>query len=180
MMTWLVASCPRLVLWIVLHASRLNHLAPFPGSLWTKRSISCTSSMQFKLPVQRASRKTSFSYALFFCISKQQTEYLLVPICKANVNAPAACTLALVRRITESPIPLLFWSGYSSIVLVHSVYLREWTVITSEDPRDRIHPRRWLDVSGSRIDYIWEAALKAVVGVILFRPGISEVCHGSA
>jgi hypothetical protein len=28
---------------------------------------------------------------------------------------------------------------------------------------------------GVRIDYLWQAALKAVIGVVLFRPGISQV-----
>jgi oxalate---CoA ligase len=94
---------------------------------------------------------------------------------KADMNAPPDLILPIVRRVTESSFPLLFWSGYSSLVLVHSAYLQAWTVVIQEEPRMRMYPRRWFDITGSRIKDIWEAALKAVVGVILFRPGISQV-----
>jgi hypothetical protein len=91
------------------------------------------------------------------------------------VDHPAEQILAVIRRITESPSPLLFWAGYSSPILISSAHLREWTVVTSEFPMIRIFPRRWLDIFGSKMTDVWEAALKATLGVILFRPGITQV-----
>jgi hypothetical protein len=81
--------------------------------------------------------------------------------------------------MTDASVPLLFWSGYSSLVLVWSGYLRSWTVLVSESPITRIFPRRWIDIAGLKIFDVWEAALRAVIGVIVFRPGISQVqyCH---
>jgi hypothetical protein len=84
--------------------------------------------------------------------------------------------LSIVKKLTESSVPLLFWAGYSTLVLVSSAYLKTWTVLASESPSTRIFPRRWLDISGLKIVDFWEAALRAVMGVIIFRPGISQVC----
>lgn len=76
----------------------------------------------------------------------------------------------------DAAVPLMFWTGYASVVLVSSLYLQEWTVTTSESPKILIFPRRWFDIVGLKMNDVWESALKAVVGVILFRPGISQVC----
>jgi len=54
------------------------------------------------------------------------------------------------------------------------MYLQAWTVLISENPRVRIFPRRWFDLAGKKVLNVWESALKAVVGVIAFRPGISQ------
>ena len=99
---------------------------------------------------------------------------------KANVKAPNAQILALAHRLTETAVPLIFWSGYSSLVLIYSAYLQSWTVVISKNLGTKILPRRWFDISGSKINGIWEAALKAVAGVILFRPGISQVFNSFA
>jgi hypothetical protein len=77
--------------------------------------------------------------------------------------------------MTEFSIPLVFWAGYVSPILVSSAHLREWTVVTSETPLIRTFPRRWVDILGSKMTDIWEAALRAVLGTILFRPGITQV-----
>ncbi|KAF8058258.1 hypothetical protein FPV67DRAFT_530991 [Lyophyllum atratum] len=74
----------------------------------------------------------------------------------------------------ESPVPMLFWTGYSALVLVSSAYIKNWTVLVSESPATRIFPRRWFDISGLKIVDFWEAALKAIMGVIIFRPGVSQ------
>ncbi|KAF8634442.1 hypothetical protein AX15_000891 [Amanita polypyramis BW_CC] len=79
-----------------------------------------------------------------------------------------------VRRLTDAPIPLIFWTGYNSIILVHSVFLERWTVIVLEDPLTRLHPRRWFDIEGRRVPDYWEAALRSVMGVVIFRPGITQ------
>ena len=84
--------------------------------------------------------------------------------------------LSIVKKLTGSSVPLLFWAGYSTLVLVSSAYLKHWTALVSENPPTRIFPRRWLDISGLKIVDFWEAAMRAVMGVIVFRPGISQVC----
>jgi len=78
--------------------------------------------------------------------------------------------------MTEMPTPLLFWAGYSSSVLVSSAYLQAWTVMVSNNPRTRIFPRRWFDLEGKKMSDVWESALKAIVGVVIFRPGVPQVC----
>lgn len=96
------------------------------------------------------------------------------------MGATSRQLFSIVKRMTESPVPMLFWTGYSSLVLVSSAYIRNWTVLVSESPATRIFPRRWFDISGEKIAELWEAALKAVMGVIIFRPGVTqaslEVC----
>jgi len=92
----------------------------------------------------------------------------------ASVKGPTERVLALVHRMTELSIPLLFWAGYASSVLVSSMYLQNWTVLISETPRARIFPRRWFDLAGKQVQDVWESALKAVMGVVAFRPGVSQ------
>lgn len=91
------------------------------------------------------------------------------------MNGSPEGVLTLVHRMTELSPPLLFWAGYLSSVLVSSAYLRAWTVLISEKPSVRIFPRRWLNLAGQNVPDVWESALKAVVGVIAFRPGVSQV-----
>lgn len=85
----------------------------------------------------------------------------------------------IVRRLTDGSVPIMFWTGYSAIVLVHSAFTEKWTVIVSECPLARLHPRRWYDIEGRRIPNYWEAALRSVMGVVIFRPGITQVCGAS-
>ena len=82
-----------------------------------------------------------------------------------------------MTSITETDIPLAFWAGYREVVLVSSKFLASWTVLVSEDDGRyyRVWPRRWLDINGRLIREIWEAAKRAVVAVVLFHPGISQV-----
>lgn len=94
-------------------------------------------------------------------------------------NGPSERVLPLVHRMIESPTPQWFWTGYSSPVLVSSMYLQAWTVVISDNPRTLVFPRRWLDLAGQKILDLWQAALKAVIGVITFRPGVSQVCFCS-
>lgn len=96
---------------------------------------------------------------------------------KANVSVTNGQLYSIIRRMTETPVPLLFWAGYSALVLVSSAYIKNWTVLVSESPAVRIFPRRWYDISGRKVVDFWEAALRAVIGVIIFRPGISYVCR---
>lgn len=82
----------------------------------------------------------------------------------------------LIEKMTKTPVPLMFWTGYISLVLVSAYHLQPWTITINEDPVTRLMPRRWLSVRGTRITDVWEAALRAVVGIIIFRPGITQVC----
>ncbi|KAL6299663.1 hypothetical protein BKA93DRAFT_741989 [Sparassis latifolia] len=95
----------------------------------------------------------------------------------ANVESSSnASFLSVGRRMTEASIPLACWTGYKSIVLVSSDSLDPWTVSVSnsQDSRTKLFPRRWLDISGKKISDLWDAALRAIVAVILSRPGITQ------
>lgn len=81
--------------------------------------------------------------------------------------------------MTNTAIPLLSWTGYNSLVLISSLYLKNWTVIVSDNPMTRIFPRRWFDISGVKVADFWEAGLRAVMGAIVFRPGITQACGRS-
>ena len=93
----------------------------------------------------------------------------------------------VVQRMSEGPIPLAHWTGYTAIVLVASACIRKWTVTisdsqeeeaesTSEPPQKSIvFPRRWLDIYGRKLADMWESALRAVLGLVLLHPGVSQV-----
>ncbi|KAL1737684.1 hypothetical protein HDZ31DRAFT_51942 [Schizophyllum fasciatum] len=76
--------------------------------------------------------------------------------------------------MTDMDTPALFWVEYTPSKLVSSSFLAEWTVVTSVGPVQKVFPRRWLDIRGMKMMDLWEAALRAVIGVVLFRPGISQ------
>ncbi|KZT22146.1 hypothetical protein NEOLEDRAFT_1138493 [Neolentinus lepideus HHB14362 ss-1] len=80
----------------------------------------------------------------------------------------------VIRLLSEASIPLLHRVGYAEIMLVSSTQIRHWTVVISEDPLVRTFPRRWLDIFGKRVKKIWEAALRAVMSVVILRPGIPQ------
>ncbi|KXN81127.1 hypothetical protein AN958_06081 [Leucoagaricus sp. SymC.cos] len=71
-------------------------------------------------------------------------------------------------------VPLVYWTGYNSLVLVSAPFIKYWSTKISDTPLQRIFPRRWLDTEGRRIREFWEAALRAVLGLVIFRPGISQ------
>lgn len=79
----------------------------------------------------------------------------------------------VLRMLTAFPTPLCFWAGYRQQVLVHTAFMKNWTVLVSEDPPIRVQPRRWRDVNGTLVNDVWEAGCRAVVGVVVFRPGLS-------
>ncbi|KAF7340022.1 B-block-TFIIIC domain-containing protein [Mycena venus] len=81
---------------------------------------------------------------------------------------------AAVQSMTECAVPLVFWAGYQSLVLVASSYLRAWTVQISTARMTRIFPRRWIDTTGSKVMDLWEAATRAVMGVLVFHPGVTQ------
>ncbi|KAI6169347.1 hypothetical protein EDD17DRAFT_1518170 [Pisolithus thermaeus] len=82
--------------------------------------------------------------------------------------------LMLVQRMASLTPPVLIMTGYTTPVVVSSEHCALWTVTLSEDPLTRVLPRRWLDIRGSRVDELWTAALRSVVGTVILRPGIPQ------
>ncbi|KAJ3882381.1 hypothetical protein F5051DRAFT_500584 [Lentinula edodes] len=80
--------------------------------------------------------------------------------------------LSVVSKMTEDSF--LHWVGYNNTLLVSSAHAASWTVALSDSPLIRVFPRRWLDIFGKKVIDVWEAALRAVIGAIVFRPGISQ------
>ncbi|KAJ3764305.1 hypothetical protein EV360DRAFT_31693 [Lentinula raphanica] len=83
-------------------------------------------------------------------------------------------TPVLTKMTRES---FLHWVGYNHTLLVSAAHAGSWTVLLSESPSIRVFPRRWLDIHGKKVIDVWEAALRAVIGAIVFRPGISQVSN---
>lgn len=77
--------------------------------------------------------------------------------------------------MADASVPLVFWAGYTSPVLVSSAHLQNWSVVVSQNPTMKILPRRWFDISGRKIADLWAAATRAVIGILVFRPGITQV-----
>lgn len=82
--------------------------------------------------------------------------------------------LQLTHRMAELETPLLYWVGYSSIVIVCARFVGKWSAMTSLQPVTKTFPRRWLDIVGLRVADFWQSALRAVMGLVIFRPGISQ------
>ncbi|KAH8835939.1 hypothetical protein DL96DRAFT_1576137 [Flagelloscypha sp. PMI_526] len=83
-------------------------------------------------------------------------------------------TLAPVKILLERPVPLLYWAGYTSVKLVSPPRIARWTVQLHDSPPRFCFPRRWLDTQGNPVRSVWEAGLRAVMSVAVFRPGISQ------
>ncbi|KAF9056480.1 hypothetical protein BJ165DRAFT_1433822 [Panaeolus papilionaceus] len=85
---------------------------------------------------------------------------------------------ALVAHLSEGPVPQLYWSGYDRPVLISANFIAKWSVTVCNDPLTRVFPRRWLDIRGAKVADYWQAALRAVMGLVIFRPGITqaEIC----
>ncbi|KAG2023118.1 hypothetical protein CC2G_000811 [Coprinopsis cinerea AmutBmut pab1-1] len=81
----------------------------------------------------------------------------------------------LLQKATDCEVPLLYWVGYTALRIVAAEFISGWTVVTSEQPRELTFPRRWLSIHGVKIPDFWQAALRAVCNVVVFRPGISQV-----
>ncbi|KAF8167796.1 hypothetical protein B0H34DRAFT_644725 [Crassisporium funariophilum] len=81
----------------------------------------------------------------------------------------------IINQMIEEAIPQVYWAGYESLILVSAQHIAKWSVIVSKDPVLRIFPRRWLDIKGMKVVDFWQAALRAVMGTIVFRPGVTQV-----
>ncbi|KAI6046109.1 hypothetical protein EDC04DRAFT_1873655 [Pisolithus marmoratus] len=89
-------------------------------------------------------------------------------------NVDPGRVLKIVQRMMLLTPPVLVMTGYTTPVVVSSEHCARWTVTLSEDPLTYVLPRRWLDVRGSRVDELWTAALRSVVGTVILRPGIPQ------
>jgi hypothetical protein len=77
--------------------------------------------------------------------------------------------------MVEASIPQVYWTGYESLILVSAHFVAKWGVNITKDPISCLFPRRWLDIKGNKVPSFWHAALRSVMGSVIFRPGISQV-----
>jgi oxalate---CoA ligase len=83
--------------------------------------------------------------------------------------------LLTANQMVEASIPQVYWTGYESLILVSAHFIAKWGVNVSKDPMSSLFPRRWLDIKGNKVPSFWHAALRSVMGSVIFRPGISQV-----
>jgi hypothetical protein len=107
-----------------------------------------------------------FLFGNALCVTFQALKTLF-----RNVDWPA-----LLNKLLTSAIPQIYWAGYDSLVLISAHYLAKWSVIVSQYPLTYLFPRRWLDIKGQKVVDFWQAAMRAVISSVVFRPGISQVC----
>lgn len=81
----------------------------------------------------------------------------------------------LVDQLIEAEVPQVYWTGYDSLVLVSAYHVAKWSVVVSKTPLINEFPRRWLDIRGTKVEDFWQAALRAVMSLVVFRPGITHV-----
>ncbi|KAJ3509802.1 hypothetical protein NLJ89_g5025 [Agrocybe chaxingu] len=82
--------------------------------------------------------------------------------------------MPLVIQLTEADVPQAYWVGYDTLVLIAANAIPKWSVVVSDNPLVHVFPRRWLDINGQRVGDFWQAALRAVMGGVIFRPGITQ------
>jgi len=92
-----------------------------------------------------------------------------------GAGGSAETALAALASLMDNPIPLVVPVGHSRPLVVDARQAVAWTVTVSEEPRINVFPRRWLDVKGGKVRETWRAAMRAVTGILVFRPGISQV-----
>ena len=95
---------------------------------------------------------------------------------QSSLDISRAELLDVIQELSKATVPLVYWTGYESLTLVTAPFIKYWSITISENPLRRVFPRRWLDTEGRKIAEFWEAALRSVLGLIVFRPGISQVC----
>lgn len=84
---------------------------------------------------------------------------------------------SLLSKLLSSAIPQVYWVGYDSLVLISAQYIATWSVIVSQNPLTYLFPRRWLDIRGQKVNDYWQAAMRAVISLVVFRPGITQVSN---
>ncbi|EJD04259.1 uncharacterized protein FOMMEDRAFT_106841 [Fomitiporia mediterranea MF3/22] len=95
---------------------------------------------------------------------------------KGIVAAADGSLASIIHQLHTSRVPRVYVTGYDSTFVVSAKYIGSWTItLPGEDgPLTKVFPRRWLDITGDRISMVWEAGLRAVVGLVHLRPGISQ------
>lgn len=108
--------------------------------------------------------------------------------CQYSLNTriqtnPQIDCMRLVEQLRSLPVPILYVVGYQASLLVSARHVTPWTITLPSMKRDeeqsrsisKVFPRRWIDINGNRMTEVWEAALRAVIGHVHLRPGISHV-----
>lgn len=93
----------------------------------------------------------------------------------SHQNSLASSTTDLLHKLLVADIPQAYWVGYEALVLVSAHFITKWGVAISQKPLVYIFPRRWMDAKGRKVSEFWQAAIRAVMGTVIFRPGISQV-----
>ncbi|KAH9178894.1 hypothetical protein EDB89DRAFT_2111752 [Lactarius sanguifluus] len=84
------------------------------------------------------------------------------------------CVVSVLESLMDNAIPLVIRVGHVQPRIVLSSHSAPWTVVVNEEPRINVLPRRWLNTTGEKVRETWHAALRAVIGTVVFRPGISQ------
>ena len=92
-----------------------------------------------------------------------------------GAGGSAETALSALASLMDNPTPLVVLVGHSRPLIVGARQSVAWTVTVSEEPRINVLPRRWLDVRGAKVRETWRAAMRAVIGILVYRPGISQV-----
>jgi hypothetical protein len=92
-----------------------------------------------------------------------------------GAGGSAETALSALTSLMDNPLPLIVLVGHSRPLVVSARQSVAWTVTVSEEPRINVLPRRWLDLRGVKVRETWRAAMRAVIGILVFRPGISQV-----
>jgi len=82
---------------------------------------------------------------------------------------------AILNRLLGADIPQVYWVGYKYLVLVSAHHVARWCVAVSQNPLVYTFPRRWMDIKGQKVVDFWQAAVRAIMSTVIFRPGISQV-----
>jgi transcription factor C subunit 3 len=81
------------------------------------------------------------------------------------------------------PTPRIFWAGYDNAHVVAREFWGGWTTrikprdkFLSPDPSPRVEcvARRWVEIWGELIPTEWDRGMKAVLGQLIVRPGMTE------
>lgn len=83
----------------------------------------------------------------------------------------------LLCRLSDLQVPLLYFVGHSVAMAVSAKYIGRKTLELPQVDLSvtKIFPKRWLSMHGTRIDEIWDAALRATIGLVHLKPAISQV-----
>jgi hypothetical protein len=89
---------------------------------------------------------------------------------------------SLLERVDELAAPPFIQTGYAQPLLVSINHLGAWAVPVGQsqdgdEPLAHVLPRRWLDIWGGQISTVWASAMRAVLGHVVLRPGITQASY---